>query len=79
MECKPGVLEINAIDLIKVMKKENDTECNRMAYTMALDHLLRGAMEGALLLYIVQQGIPDLVMEVVNGMIDYWYFLFPYI
>ena len=47
MECKPGVLEINAIDLIKVMKKENDTECNKMAYTMALDHLLRGAMEGA--------------------------------
>lgn len=47
MECRPGVLEINAIDFIKVMKKENDTECNRMAYTMALDHLLRGAMEGA--------------------------------
>lgn len=47
MEYKPGVLGINAIDLIKVMKKENDTECNKMAYTMALDHLLRGAMEGA--------------------------------
>ena len=47
MKIQANVFQISSVDFIKAMKNENNDDYNKMAYTMALDHLLRGAMDGA--------------------------------
>ena len=44
---KPGVYIVNSNDLIKEMNKSKDKNANKVAIKMALDHLYRGAMDGA--------------------------------
>ena len=41
------VYHMNSIDLTKNLKELNDPEVMKVAYTVALNHLMRGAMEGA--------------------------------
>lgn len=47
MKIHANVFQISSVDFIKAMKNENNDDYNKMAYTMALDHLLRGAMDGS--------------------------------
>lgn len=44
---KPEVYIMNSNDLIKEMNKSKDKNANKAAIKMALDHLYRGAMDGA--------------------------------
>ena len=44
---KPGVYIMNSNDLIKEMNKNKDKNANKVAIKIALEHLYRGAMDGA--------------------------------
>lgn len=44
---KPQALHVNSIDLIKSLKDSEEPEAVKTACKMALDHLYRGAMDGA--------------------------------
>ena len=44
---KPQIININSIELIKSLKDTNDPEAIQTACMLALNHLYRGAMDGA--------------------------------
>ena len=44
---KPQIINMNSIELIKSLKDTNDPEAIQTACMLALNHLYRGAMDGA--------------------------------